>query len=203
MGWRCPSGWVAAVVISVALGWSAAHEQGATARFIDRAHSHVRFAVTKWGFVEVEGRFLDFDGAIVWDPAHPERASTHWRVRVASVTTGEPDRDRALLAREYFDVAHHPELTFASTEVRAVAPDRLAVQGRITLRGVSRPLTLEIAILDTRDLPDLGRVTLFRTAFTLNRREFGIVGGSLLGPVISDQVRIEIVVAASERSARG
>src|SRR5262245_8127923 len=68
---------------------------------VDRAHSRVSFTVTKWGFVDVEGRFLDFDGTVAHDPARPAESRVEWRVRVSSVETGEPKRDEALQMREY------------------------------------------------------------------------------------------------------
>src|SRR4029453_10508383 len=59
---------------------------------VDRAHSRVTFTVTKWGFAEVEGRFLDFAGNLLYDAAHPERSRVDWRGRIASVETGAAKR---------------------------------------------------------------------------------------------------------------
>src|SRR6187549_2306523 len=77
---------------------------------IDRAHSRVTFTVTKWGFAEVEGRFLDFAGNLLYDAAHPGRSRVDWRVRIASVETGAAKRDEALQGPDYFDAARHPEM---------------------------------------------------------------------------------------------
>src|SRR5688572_13073224 len=101
------------------------------AGLIDRAHSRVTFVVTKWGFVDVEGRFLDFDGTVVHDPARPAESRVEWRVRVSSVATGERKRDEALQMPEYFDTARHPELRFTSERVRALSPSELEVAGTI------------------------------------------------------------------------
>jgi polyisoprenoid-binding protein YceI len=167
---------------------------------IDRAHSKITFTVSKWGFVEVEGRFRDFDGAIMYDRDAPERSHIQWRVKVASVDTGEPDRDRALQQREYFDAARYPEISFVSSRVREVAADRLEVTGTITIRGTSKPLTVQVAYGARHDVPDLGPMQIFQTTFRLNRLEFGLVGGSLLGPVISHQATITLIAAARLRS---
>src|SRR5262245_41427071 len=94
---------------------------------IDRAHSRVTFTVTKWGFVDVEGRFLDFSGTILYDAARPELSRVDWRVRVASVETGAVNRDKSLLEPEYFDAARHPELRFISERVKALPGDQLEV----------------------------------------------------------------------------
>src|SRR5262245_30290625 len=87
---------------------------------IDRAHSRVTFTVTKWGFAEVEGRFLDFAGDLFYDTVHPERSHVDWRVRIASVETGASKRDESLQGPDYFDASRHPEMRFVSDRVRQV-----------------------------------------------------------------------------------
>jgi polyisoprenoid-binding protein YceI len=163
---------------------------------IDRAHSRVTFTVTKWGFVEVEGRFLDFSGTVFYDPAQPSQSRVDWRVRVASVETGEPKRDEALQMEEYFDVARHPDLRFVSEQVRALTPSELEATGTITIRGRSRPLTIKIRCGGRHVAPGEGTFEMFSTEFTVNRYDFGVVGGSVLGPVISRDVKVKILAAA-------
>src|SRR5215471_18076675 len=103
---------------------------------IDRAHSRITFTVTKWGFAEVEGRFLDFTGELYYNQAHVDQSRVSWRVPIASVETGESNRDKSLLEPEYFDAAHFPAMTFESTAVRPAADDAFDVTGALTIRGV-------------------------------------------------------------------
>src|SRR6187397_2334029 len=98
---------------------------------IDRAHSRVTFTVTKWGFVEVEGRFLDFAGTLLYDANRPERSHVDWRVRIASIETGAVNRDKALQEADYFDSAHYPEMRFVSEQVKPVQPGVIDVQGQL------------------------------------------------------------------------
>jgi polyisoprenoid-binding protein YceI len=163
---------------------------------IDPAHSKITFTVTKWGFVEVEGRFHDFDGTILYDRDAPERSRVQWRVKVASVDTGEPRRDGALQEREYFDASRCPEISFVSSGVSAVSSDRLEVTGTITIRGTSKALTIEVAYGGRHDVPDLGPIEMFQTTFPVDRLDFGLVGGSVLGPVISREAKITVIAAA-------
>lgn len=163
---------------------------------IDRAYSKITFTVTKWGLVEVTGRFHDFTGSIHYDAAAPERSRIDLRVKVATVDTGEPARDQALQAREYFDAARNPELSFVSSKVTSLSPTLLEVLGTISMRGVSKPLIVQVAYGGRHNLPDLGPMDLFQTTFTINRLDFGIVGGSLLGPVISNHAKITLIAAA-------
>ncbi len=80
--------------------------------------TNVRFTVTKLGFADVVGHFREFNADISYDPGRPEQSQVRWRVRVASVETGERDRDRAIQSADYFAAARHPELTFESHAVR-------------------------------------------------------------------------------------
>jgi polyisoprenoid-binding protein YceI len=168
---------------------------GSPAWPLDHAHSRVTFTVTKWGFVDVEGRFKAFSGELEYDPAHPEGARIDWRVEIASVDTGETNRDKALQGEEYFDAARYPEMRFQSDRVRPLADGRLEVQGRITIRGVTKPLTVTVVSHGVHDVPGEGTFAVFETSFTLNRYDFGVVGGSLLGPAISREVRIHLIAA--------
>ena len=82
----------------------------------------------KWGFLDVEGRFDEFQGTVVYDAARPEASRMDWRVEVPSVDTDEPKGDESLQASEYFDAARHPELMFVSDRVTRAGPDQLDVQ---------------------------------------------------------------------------
>lgn len=167
---------------------------------IDHAHSRVTFEVTKWGFAEVEGRFRDFSGEIAYNPARPESSHIRWSIKVASVDTGEPKRDQSLLAREYFDAARYPEITFASSAVRKVNDRDLEVTGTLTIRGVNKPMTVRASYAGRHVVPNEGTFDSFSTTFTINRYDFGVVGGSVLGPAISKDVRISLIAAARQPS---
>lgn len=159
---------------------------------IDGAHSRVTFSVTKWGFAEVEGRFPDFSGSITYNPAQPALSHIEWRVRVATVVTGDVKRDRSLQAAEYFDARRYPELMFASSSVRRVSDTEMDVTGTITIRGAAQPLTVRVTYGGHHTVPGEGRYETFKTSFTVNRYDFGVVGGRLLGPAISKDVTIHL-----------
>ena len=163
---------------------------------IDKAHSRVTFTVTKWGFVEVEGRFHDFSGTIAFDESHPDRSRIDWTVRVKSVETGAANRDQALQGGDYFDAARFPEMHFTSTSVTPREGGRMDVQGTMTIRGTSRPLTIECTYGGTHTVPHEGTYAMFQTEFTLNRYDYGVVGGSVLGPAISREVHVKLIAAA-------
>jgi polyisoprenoid-binding protein YceI len=156
---------------------------------IDGSRSDVRFVVTKFGFEDVTGIFHESEGTIEYDPDRPERSRIEWRVKVASVTTDATNRDKALQAPEYFDAARHPYLSFVSQSVRGLPGGRLEVSGQLTMRGVTRPLVTTVNVV-TR-----GPAPAFETAFEVNRYDFGIAGGSVMGRLIGRTVRIRLVAA--------
>lgn len=168
---------------------------------IDKAHSRVTFTVTKWGFAEVEGRFYDFGGAIAFDEGHPDLSHVDWRVKIASVETGAPNRNKALQGADYFDAARFPEMRFISARVRSIGNDRFEVDGQMTIRGTTRPLTVTISYGGTHTVPGEGTYALFQTEFSIDRYDYGVVGGSILGPAISREVRVKLIAAAESKEA--
>ncbi len=169
---------------------------------IDGSRSDVRFIVTKLGFEDVTGIFHESEGTIQYEPDHPERSRIEWRVRVASVTTDATNRDKTLQAPEYFDAARYPYLSFVSQSVRGLSGGRLEVSGQLTMRGVTRPLVTTVNVVSRGPAP------AFETAFEVNRYDFRIVGGSVMGRLIGRTARIRLVAAVvpdsanSERGAR-
>ncbi|MBA3642192.1 MAG: YceI family protein [Acidobacteria bacterium] len=157
---------------------------------IDPARSDVQFTITKLGFEDVTGVFRQSEGEIRYDPARPSASSIQWRVRVASVVTDALNRDRSLQAEEYFDAGRHPYLSFVSRTVRSRDADSLQVDGDITIRGVTRALTI---IARPRATPN---TLTFETDIEINRYDFGVRGGSVMGRLIGSMARVRLVAVA-------
>lgn len=157
---------------------------------LDPARSHVGFTVTKLGFSDVDGEFHDFSGDVRYDPVRPENSSIRWRVGVASVKTDAADRDSSLQSPEYFDAARYPDLTFESRRVKALDAMRLEVAGDITIRGRTRPLTI-IAV-------PAASGGGFETRFEIDRYDFDVAGGRVMGRLIGRTVRVHLVARAEE-----
>jgi polyisoprenoid-binding protein YceI len=162
---------------------------GAGHHLIDPSRSEVRFTVTKLGFSDVTGVFRQSDGEIRYDPSHPEASSVRWRVKVGSVLTDERNRDQSLQQAEYFNAALHPYLSFVSRSVRRKDAASLEVSGDITMRGVTRPLTVTVRPRAGENGP------VFETEFQLDRYDFGIVGGTVLGRLIGSTADVRLVAA--------
>lgn len=134
------------------------------------------------------GRFTDFGGSVRYDSVRPENSAVNWTVRVASVETDAANRDSTLQAPEYFDARRHPELRFRSTRVTALADGALAVDGELTIKGITRPQRIIARRVHGG----------FETTFELDRFDFGIVGGMVMRRLIGRTVRIHLVAIADE-----
>jgi polyisoprenoid-binding protein YceI len=156
------------------------------------SQSIAQFTVTKLGFEDVVGRFHEMDGQIRWDPAAPEASFVRWRVSVASVRTDAANRDRSLQSADYFDASRYPYLTFESTHVRAIDARTLEVRGTLTMRGVARQQTVLVRHSGSAAAP------VFETDFNVDRYDFGIAGGSVMGRLIGRTARIHLRAVAQE-----
>ena len=162
---------------------------------IDPERSVARFTVTKLGFEDVTGIFRESEGQVDWRPSDPSASSIRWRVAVASVQTDARNRDRSLQGRDYFDAGSHPHMTFESTSVRARDNATLEVTGRLTIRGVTRQQTAIVRHSGDAAAP------VFETDFNVDRYDFGITGGSVMGRLIGRTVRIHLRVVTKEHTS--
>jgi polyisoprenoid-binding protein YceI len=175
-----------AFLLALALGHTAeAATSTVGAWTIDADRSLVEFTVTKLGYDDVDGRFTRFSGDVRYDPARPEASSIRWSVRVSSVKTDEPRRDQSLQGKEYFDARRHPELRFESNSVRRLDGGRLEVAGRITIKGRTQPLTIVVQ--------PAAAGAGFETEFALNRYDFDVNGGKVMGALIGRKVNVHLV----------
>ncbi|MEW6283988.1 MAG: YceI family protein [Candidatus Eremiobacterota bacterium] len=168
---------------------------------VDPAHSNIVFSIKH--FVSyVEGRFRDFSGSIDYDPNNPAASAVSFTVQARSIYTDNDKRDTHLRSEDFFDVDKHPTLTFKSKKVIARDKEHLDVVGEITIRGVTRGITVPITILGTTQ-GFQGELIGFRTEFTINRKDFGIVWNRSLdkgGSVLGDEVQVRILVEAGAKS---
>lgn len=162
---------------------------------IDRSHSEVDFQVRHL-LSKVRGRFNDFTGAIAFDQDQPERSHVDVTIQAASIDTGEPDRDKHLRTADFFDVETFPTLSFRSTNVTGT-PKRFALTGDLTIRGITRPITLDVTFTGSGKDPWGGERAGFSATGKLNRKEFGLTWNAALetgGVLVGDEVKIAIDV---------
>ncbi len=165
-----------------------------TARYQVRpVYSNIQFSIVKWSVLKEEGIFRDFAGTLDYDPAHPQQARIDLLVQTASLDTKNENRDRVVRSEDFLDAERYPTLEFHSTVVNGND-----VSGDLTIHGITRRVRFAVVSRGVRDLPDVGKVAGFETTFTINRRDFGVLGTrwGAIPSVLSDEVEIHIVIGA-------
>ena len=166
---------------------------------IDKAHSEATFQVRHL-VTKVRGRFTDLDGTIQIDEAQPEQSSVAFTIQAASIDTGTPDRDKHLRSDDFFFVEKFPTITFMSAAIKANGGDQYEVTGDLTMRGVTKRVSLPVTFLGKAQDPWGNEKIGFETAVTLNRKDYGLTWNAALetgGFLVGDDVK----VAASLQAA--
>ena len=168
---------------------------------IDASHSEVGFTARHAMVTKVRGRFSDLEGTIVIGTDEASSSATA-SIKTTSIDTGSPDRDAHLRSGDFFDVATYPEITFRSTDVRGSGED-YQVDGELTIKGVTRPVTLDVDFGGVATDP-FGNVRVgFSGIVTVNRKDFGLTWNAALetgGVLVSDKVTLTIDVSAIKQA---
>lgn len=165
---------------------------------LDPAHSSIEFSVKHLGIATVRGKFRKFAATAETGPdGRLERVDA--TIEAASIDTGVDQRDEHLRSADFFDVARHPEIRFASTGIAQTGAGEVVVTGELTLRGVTRPVrfTLEQGAA-IKDPWGQQRVASSATG-KLSRKEWGLTWNQLLefgGVAVSDEVKFTLEVQA-------
>jgi polyisoprenoid-binding protein YceI len=166
----------------------------------DKAHTTVGFQV-RHIFTMLGGKFQEFSGTIEVDRAKPEASSVEFKIQADSIFTNEPKRDAHLKSPDFFDVASHPTITFKSTSIKANGKDSWLVTGDLTMRGVTKQVTLPVAFLGEGKDPWGNEKMGFETSTTLNRQDYGISWNKTLdqgGVLVGDEVEVQVSVEANK-----
>ncbi|MDI3297963.1 MAG: YceI family protein [Bacillota bacterium] len=166
---------------------------------VDPAHTTVEFSVRHMMIATVRGQFNQVAGELRGDPEELASCEIEAVVQAASVDTREPDRDNHLRSADFFDAEHHPEIRFRSRRITPRDDGSYEVEGELTMRGVTRPVTLELSFEGRIRDPYGNQRAGFTLEGKINRREWGLNWNSLLeagGVLVGDEVRIIVHVEA-------
>jgi polyisoprenoid-binding protein YceI len=160
------------LLIAVAIVFASHSLLAETTRYLIRpTYTNIRFSIVKWGVLKQEGMFRDFAGTLDYDPEHPERARIDVIVQTASLDTKNENRDKVVRSDD------------------------------LSIHGVTRPMRIQVTSHGIRELPNIGKLAGFETSFTINRRDYGVLGsrwGAIPG-VLGDDVEIHILIGATTR----
>ena len=167
---------------------------------IDPVHSSINFSVRHLVVSKVRGRFDKFGGAIV--VAEDGSPSVNAEIAVDSVDTGNDQRDAHIKSADFFEVEKYPVATFSSTGVESNGGNYV-LNGQFTLKGVTRPVNLDLEFFGVNPGMGHGEVAGFEASVVLNRKDFGIdidlpleAGGAVVGDKVTITLEIEAVKQA-------
>ena len=166
---------------------------------IDKSHSEAVFQVRHL-ITKVRGRFSDFDGTITFDESEPAKSSVRFTVQTASIDTNSADRDTHLRSEDFFGVERFPALTFASTAITPASATQFSVEGDLTIRDVTKRVTLPVTFLGKATDPWGNEKIAFETEITINRKDYGLLWNAALetgGFLVGDDVKISVSVQAA------
>ncbi|ANS79963.1 Protein yceI precursor [Serinicoccus hydrothermalis] len=165
---------------------------------IDASHSRVGFSTRHAMVTKVRGAFNEVEGTATTGPDLQD-ASVQVTMQVASVDTRSADRDGHLKSADFFDAETYPTITFASTEVSAVDAETLRVTGDLTIKDVTRPVTVDFEYAGAATDPFGNQRIGFEGSTVVNRKDFGLTWNATLetgGVLVADKVTLEFEISA-------
>jgi len=165
---------------------------------IEPAHSRAHFKVRHLMIANVRGEFSKLSGTVKVDPSNPAASAITAEIDVNSINTCEPDRDKHLKSADFFDAANYPTMKFQSKKIEADGPEAYKVAGDLTIRGVTREVTLHVTG-PTPEIKDPWGYTRrgAEAVAKISRKDFGLSYNPLLesgGVVVGDGVEISLEV---------
>jgi len=158
---------------------------------VDNAHARLGFSTMHLGISDVSGSFNEFDASIVADEEDFSDAVFELTVKVASIDTEVGMRDDHLRSADFFEVENYPEMTYKSTSVKKSGANKYTLTGDLTLRGITKPVTMELWYRGTIENPQSKAPTAgFQVTGTIKRSDFDL-GSKFPVAMISDEVTIK------------
>lgn len=170
---------------------------------LDASHSRLGFVARHAMVTKVRGSFEKFEGTGVLDFSAPEKSTASVTVDMASVNTGNADRDGHLRNNDFFDVPNFPEMTFQSTGIKVVDDTTYELTGDLTIKGSTKPVTIEFEYTGTAVDPFGNTRAGFEGKTVINRKDWGVNWNAALeagGLLVSDKVTLEFDISAIKQA---
>jgi polyisoprenoid-binding protein YceI len=162
---------------------------------LDPYHTQVEFSTKHLGMMTVRGYFDEVSATADIDPDHPESSSVEVSISAASIRTNNGARDNDLRSSNFLDVEHYPVITFKSTSVEPAGSDQYKLTGDLTIKGVTRPVTLEMTKYGEFNDPGMmGHRIAYGATGKINRKDFGLTFNMILDGrlVVGEEIQINI-----------
>lgn len=187
-------------LLAVVLFATAAFAQGSEWQ-IDPAHTTVGFSVRHMGISNVHGRFGKVRGSATVDDSDLTKSTVNAGIDIASVDTGNQNRDNDLRSPNYFDATQFPTMTFKSKSVTKNGDGKLKVVGDLTIKGVTKEVTLDV---DGPSAPIKAGPNQRRglsASTSVNRKDFG-VGAKTPSAMVGEEIKIQIDAELTQKAAQ-
>lgn len=183
----------------------------------DPSHTRIEFSAKHMMVTTVKGHFAKFSGEVDIDEQHPANSHVDVTIDTASLDTGSPQRDGHLRSADFFDADQFPTITFKSSRIEQLGKDHGRLTGDLTIRGETRPVTLDASFEGEMNDMQGKRHAGFTASTTISRKEWGLQwnvalesGGWLVGDTVRINIDAELIQnapvaaepAASTQSAR-
>ena len=162
---------------------------------LDPYHTQVEFSAKHLGMMTVRGHFTEVSATADIDPEHPETSSVEVTIPTVSIRTHNETRDNDLRSSNFLEVEKYPTITFRSTSVEPAGPDQYTLTGDLTIKGITRPVSLRVLKYgEFNDPTMMGHRIAYSAEGQLNRKEFGLNFNMMLDGkfVVSDEIQIMI-----------
>ncbi|MHB1498569.1 MAG: YceI family protein [Acidimicrobiales bacterium] len=170
---------------------------------VDPVHSRIGFSARHMMVSKVRGQFTEYSGSGYFDAEDPSKSHAELTIKVNSIDTHNPDRDAHLRSNDFLAMDEHPEVTFKSTKIEAAGDRLFRVTGDLTIRGVTKQVTLNLEYLGATTDPWGNQRIGFEGGTTINRKDWGVNFNATLeagGVVVSDNINLEIDIEAIKAS---
>ncbi len=171
---------------------------------LDLAHTRIGFSARHAMVSKVRGQFNKFDGSVYLDAEKPANSHVELNIDANSIDTRNDDRDNHLRSNDFLAMKEYPEITFRSTEVEQVDDNHYRVTGDLTIRGVTRPVTVDFELTGVATDPYGNQRVGFEGSATINRKDWGVNWNAVLdggGVMVSERVNLEFEVEGIKQAA--
>jgi len=156
-------------------------------------HTQVEFAIRHFGLTDYFGRFERASGTLSFDPSDPTKSAVDISIDTTSLSTTSPELNKSLQEPPIFDTGHFPTATFKSVSATRTGPNTGTVQGELTIKGITKPVTLNVTYNGSAPNPMLPKSVMlgFHATTTIRRSDYNMTG-VMWSPFVGDEVKLDI-----------
>ena len=166
---------------------------------LDTSHTRLGFSARHAMVTTVRGQFQDYTGHAHIDTANPAASTVAVTIQAGSIDTGNADRNGHLVSPDFFDVENNPEITFVSTEVGRADETTWVITGDLTIKGVTKPVTIDFEQTGSAKDPFGNLRVGFEGSTAINRKDWGLTYNAALetgGVLVSERVKLDFDISA-------